>query len=609
MDTTNNISVSRDDVDNRDRLYAPTLRPLRPTHYPSADDKPLNLGMLAPLVRSQGTDGSCTGQALAMLVDLLRLQKSGQPQPLASARMLFEMAKLLASEANPKNANGEIHSLRTVIKGFYHNGVCLDNDWPYLPNNPLGELTLTRSRAARNITLGAYYRVRPQLNDFHSAINEVGGLYVSAALHPGWDQKRVTANRGVITPDIGQGLSHAFVIVGYTAEGFLVLNSWGLNWGGFENLPGIALWLYQDWAASIFDAWALSLGVPAPAAFEFSFGEQGLGLRGMALRASTPRIEVIGHYQHLDDGRRVVTGNYPSPKAGFKETVAYLADSGYRHVLLRFGHGQEDLPTAMTRIARSKTVWKRYGVYPLSLLWANDILASALSCFQTTAREAARNIDTNRQELVRTLNQRLKGLGRAVWRDLQRAAATAATKNGAARDIVTQLMALNQAKGIQLHLLAEGEGALLLAAVMRELRKMTQPSLLDSVQTLTLIYPAIERMAASRDFDALLAALRNKTCPFGQPRAVLYRPSLDVERIMTTGDYPGPWLDLVASFLTSDPRAPARLLGQASERQEIEWNTVEIGLSTGSLTSTDLFEHRTVFDGLVSRIGESTEVP
>ncbi len=64
MGTTNNISVSRDDVYKRDLLYAPTLRPLLPTHYPSADDKPLNLDMLALLVRSQGTDGSCTGHSL-----------------------------------------------------------------------------------------------------------------------------------------------------------------------------------------------------------------------------------------------------------------------------------------------------------------------------------------------------------------------------------------------------------------------------------------------------------------------------------------------------------------------------------------------------------------
>ena len=33
---------------------------------------------------------------------------------------------------------------------------------------------------------------------------------------------------------------HAFAIVGYDQDGFIVLNSWGRNWGGYQGRSGMA---------------------------------------------------------------------------------------------------------------------------------------------------------------------------------------------------------------------------------------------------------------------------------------------------------------------------------------------------------------------------------
>ena len=106
-------------------------------------------------------------------------------------------------------------------------------------------------KEARNVTLGAYYRVRSFINDYHAALVEAGALYVSADLNDGWE----VPGKGVIDPvsetkRLAGG--HAFVIVGYDQCGFLVLNSWGPDWGGYSlgggpPLPGIALWTYEDW--------------------------------------------------------------------------------------------------------------------------------------------------------------------------------------------------------------------------------------------------------------------------------------------------------------------------------------------------------------------------
>ena len=77
-------------------------------------------------MRRQGGEGTCTGQALAAVIDILRLPLYPAPDtvPPASARMLFEMAR---SHAPDPSGRGEVHSLRAALKGFYHNGACLDD--------------------------------------------------------------------------------------------------------------------------------------------------------------------------------------------------------------------------------------------------------------------------------------------------------------------------------------------------------------------------------------------------------------------------------------------------------------------------------------------------
>ena len=70
--------------DIRDRIYLPHLRALEPAIFPK-----IPFG-----VRNQGEDSSCTGFALAHVVDFLRYREIiPEPPKLVSARMLYEMAK------------------------------------------------------------------------------------------------------------------------------------------------------------------------------------------------------------------------------------------------------------------------------------------------------------------------------------------------------------------------------------------------------------------------------------------------------------------------------------------------------------------------------------
>jgi len=103
------------------------------------------------------------------------------------------------------------------------------------------------------------------VTDMHSALNETGVLYASAVCHRGWDvlahgHSKNDRRRACRIPyhkaDPDDG-GHAFAIVGYTRDGFIVHNSWGEEWGagGFAVLP------YEDWLRNAMDCWVVQLGV------------------------------------------------------------------------------------------------------------------------------------------------------------------------------------------------------------------------------------------------------------------------------------------------------------------------------------------------------------
>ena len=89
---------------------------------------------------------------------------------------------------------------------------------------------------------------------------EVGAIYVSGDVHGGWDM--AVSKKPIPTipwtsstkPDGG----HAFALVGYDADGFIVQNSWGPGWG----YHGFARLLYDDWLRHGDDAWVAVMGAP-----------------------------------------------------------------------------------------------------------------------------------------------------------------------------------------------------------------------------------------------------------------------------------------------------------------------------------------------------------
>ena len=249
-------NVVPDMIDLRDRLYMPTV-----AKVPAATFVPL---IDIPVLNQKDTN-ACTGFALAsVLYQLQRIAKRKPAQCSVSPFMLYSMARRYDEFPGDPNADTG-SSLRGAIKGWYKHGVCAHALWK-TPDMPQGVVKNTGDDwwlDAVMRPLGAYYRVDARsISDMHNALNEVGILYASAACHAGWE-----AGNGVKPKSglwhiptqkaaIGEG-GHAFVIIGYNREGFIIQNSWGTGWGS----NGRAVLKYEDWLDNAMDCWVAQMGV------------------------------------------------------------------------------------------------------------------------------------------------------------------------------------------------------------------------------------------------------------------------------------------------------------------------------------------------------------
>jgi hypothetical protein len=248
-------NVVPDKLDLRDRPYMPSV-----AVTPPAGKKPK---LRLPVLNQEDTS-ACTGFALANVVNfLLQVQPRGTRSPPVSPFMLYSMARRY--DEFPGSSEDTGSSLRGAMKGWYKHGACRAELWKtlHMPT-PAKKAADDWWQDAAKRPLGAYYRVDTRsVTDMHVAFNEVGVLYASVIAHEGWMSGFHAKARGrghwaipqlKTTPADG---GHAFVIVGYNSDGFIIQNSWGTGWG----TRGLALLHYEDWTENAMDCWVAQLGV------------------------------------------------------------------------------------------------------------------------------------------------------------------------------------------------------------------------------------------------------------------------------------------------------------------------------------------------------------
>lgn len=451
--------AGRDSFDFRDLIYRPALVELAARQEPDWS---------CVHILDQGQQGACTGFGLAATVNYLnahaatpaaRAKWLASEQRRVSPRMLFEMAKNF--DAWPGRAY-DYSNTRGAMKGWFKHGVCPEADWRYVPVDigtlfdalaearkvadgaeikrlraeiakveaKIGVLTQARQDAALVNVLGAYYRVMPRRTDLHAALAEVGIVYASADTHDGWN----TPADGVIAYQPGDtgGGGHAFAIVGWTEDGFLVQNSWGEGWGGFEGHLGIAVWQYEDFDLNAWDLWVARKARPVKSLAALRGDKYTVGPSGTRVsRSGPPAQEIWNHYVHLDEGRFDTRGDYPSTAAETQAIVNRLVGGAVpglaaapKHVMLWAHGGLVSVGDATRQIAVLAPIFVANGIAPLFFVWETGILETVgdlIGANKPKVDQRVASASSWADTMIERFTQRVGG---AIWADILRDAGT-----------------------------------------------------------------------------------------------------------------------------------------------------------------------------------------
>lgn len=554
------LNALPDTPDLRDRMYEPALLELKlalhPPQFPGEH------------ILNQFNEGACTGFALAAVINLQnqrrRAQNLGELPAQVSPRMLYEMARI-HDEWPGESYEGS--SIRGAVKGFFHNGVCSVEDAPYVPKQQGWALTVDMAKAARAVGLGAYYRLRPEILDYHAALNEVGSIIVSAQTHSGWSSPK----KGVIAKTSMHQGGHAFAIVGYDAKGFLIQNSWGPDWGGFADRPGIAHWSYADWAENIIDAWVLRLSVPTPDAFNLTHMALRTGATepGEAAMRPTPRRQdIVGHFLHIDDGRLVETGRYGTSMDTVQETARLIKERGdadapkYRHLMVYAHGGLNDTGASARRIAAMRDIFKRNGIYPLHIMWETGFTEELTDVLADTFSRGQQRVGFGSDMLDWAIEQFARGIGRRLWRQMKVDAERPfeAGRNGGAA--IKALLDANAAakNPMQVHLVGHSAGSILLAELLGALPGMGLGA--NGVSSCALMAPACT-------VDVFDAAYRPALAGGGVLKKLFQYNLIDGRELDdSVGPYGKSLLYFVSRAFEDEPKTP--ILGMAKYSEELD---------------------------------------
>jgi alpha-beta hydrolase superfamily lysophospholipase len=589
-----------DRVDFRDQYFRARLVSLEPEHpHPSVVEAYLERYCTDGMILDQGEEGACTGFGLAACVNYLHWERWQRdecrgPRPArVSTRMLYHMARLY-DEWPGEDYDGS--SCRGAMKGWHHHGVCDETLWPYRKRFTEPREGWQQDAAVR--PLGAYYRInKDSIVDMQAAIHEVHAIYASGSVHEGWWVKTSDTPPVIDMTDREAG-GHAFAIVGYNADGFIIQNSWGGSWG----YRGFAVLTYADWVQNGMDAWVAVMGAPVVThgtaiALNRTPLQQQARARGTTVRLAGGRQSYTyrkpevapwssdAAYEHSlvlgNDGtplqRLIAVENAAANVAdvAFVRPRAWLSAQDTKKLVIYAHGGLNDEEKSVERIRIMAPYFKANGIYPLFITWRTGFGETLRAILEDQARQfgidlealRARGMFDDIKDAVLEAKDRAfeavaeKILAKAVWSQMKQNATAAITAGGGLRLLAVHLEALRAevAKDLEIHLLGHSAGAILLGHLSNRLvvRKIDIASLGLYAPACTMAFAtdflgkalSARRLSRQRVYFELLSDRRERddtVGPYG--KSLLYLVSRALEDVHKT-----PLLGLAAAWNPENP--------------------------------------------------------
>ena len=435
--------VVPDRIDLRDRLYLPPVAVVPGLVLDSMTNIP---------VLDQGQTNACTGFALASVVyHLQHAAKRKQVDYCVSPFMLYSMARRYDEfPGDPDADTGS--SLRGAVKGWYKHGACSDRLWTSekMPTVPVAKSADDWWLDAVQRPLGAYYRVDTRsVTDMHVALNEIGILYASAVCHSGWDEgfSNTSHTKGGywMIPARKAGPSdggHAFAIVGYNQDGFIIHNSWGTGWG----TKGRAVLPYEDWLDNAMDCWVAQLGVVTELHLEIAQSPTlrlDAGKVQLASESSLRKREISPFIINMENnGKLSNTGDFRTQESDIKALVTHHLDMART----AWGLGKND-PVDIAIYAHggltseddagetaAKWIPALYEsqIFPIFLMWETDLWSTLKGRLEDVLEGQQRPTGGLFDGVKDWWNERLEKLlavpGTAVWSEMKQNADAISSK-------------------------------------------------------------------------------------------------------------------------------------------------------------------------------------
>lgn len=480
-------NVRPDPVDLRDWEYRPSIAVAPSDVMLPLDPNP---------TKQQGETNACTGFALATVIEYL-LDRGRRPVQVISGHMLYSMARRYDEWAEDDEEDDSGSSLRGALKGWSRHGATCERLWPRepMPRAKPGSLDDWWLDAVKR-PLGAYYRIDPEnIRDIHIALSEAGAVYASAFTHKGWDAQlqQMTLPAPTSADEVptikhatgSQEQGHAFAIVGYTPEGFIIQNSWGAEWGR----GGFAVLTYEDWIENAMDCWVVQLGV-VTVEHEAVAGATSLRLdarTGAAVVSNNTTLadhEIAPFVINMEnEGQLSRRGRFRTGPEDLRLLMEHHLPEACRVWGLKktdtvdialYAHGGltgEDAAAATARSWIPHLYTER--VFPIFLMWETDAFSTLSNIFEDAVKGEAEKTGGERWNRFRKRfeewrDERLEGLARLpggkLWGEMKQ---NADALSGARNAGVAQLFEWLKRKEVQarlprmrLHLVGHSAGSI-----------------------------------------------------------------------------------------------------------------------------------------------------